>query len=111
MTSKPIRKGFQSVVPFLSVQRAAKLVDFLVAAFDATETFRSKTHFEVKIGDSMVMIGDVGDRAPTTGQLFMYVDDADALYEGAIQVGATSLMEPSDRPWGDGRVVILSGRW
>ena len=106
MTSKPVRQGFQSVVPFLSVQRAAKLVEFLVAAFDATETFRSKTHFEVKIGDSMVMIGDVGDRAPVTGQLFMYIDDANALYKRAIQAGATSLMEPSDRHWGEGEEMM-----
>jgi uncharacterized glyoxalase superfamily protein PhnB len=68
MTSETVRPGFQSVVPFLSVQRAPDLVDFVVAAFDATETFRSKTHFEVKIGNSMVMIGDVGDRPPATGQ-------------------------------------------
>ena len=106
MTSKPVRKGFQSVVPSLSIQGAARLVEFLIAAFDAKETFRSKTHFEVKIGDSMVMIGDVGDRPPTTGQLFMYVEDADALYKRAIQVGATSLMEPSDRPWGEGEEMM-----
>ena len=106
MTSKPVRKGFQSVVPLLSIQGAAKLVEFLIAAFDANETFRSKTHFEVKIGDSMVMIGDVGDRPPTTGQLFMYVEDAAALYKRAIQVGATSLMEPSDRPWGEGEEMM-----
>jgi uncharacterized glyoxalase superfamily protein PhnB len=81
-------------------------VEFLIAAFDAKETFRSKTHFEVRIGDSMVMIGEVGDRPPTTGQLLMYVEDAEALYKRAIQVGATSLMEPSDRPWGEGEAMM-----
>lgn len=106
MTSKPVRRGFQSVVPFVSIQGAARLVEFLIAAFDAKETFRSKTHFEVKIGDSMVLIGDVGDRPPTTGQLLMYVEDADALYKRAVQVGATSLMEPSERPWGEGEEMM-----
>ncbi len=103
MASKPIREGFQAVIPFLSVQRAASLVEFLSAAFGARETFRSKagTHFEVKIGDSMVMLGDVGDRPPAIGQLFMYVEDADALYRRALQAGATSLMEPTDRGWGE----------
>lgn len=103
MAAKPIREGFQAVIPFLSVQRAASLVEFLSAAFGAQETFRSKTgtHFEVKIGDSMVMLGDVGERPPAIGQLFMYVDDADALYRRAIQAGATSLMEPTDRGWGE----------
>ena len=106
MTSKPTRPGFQSVVPLLSIQRASKLVEFLVAAFDAVETYQSKNHFEVRIGDSMVMIGDVGDRPPTTGQLFMYVDNADLLYKRAIQAGATSIMEPTERPWGEGEEIM-----
>ena len=108
MAAKPIREGFQTVAPFLSVQGAASLVEFLCAGLGAKQTFESKsgTHFEVKIGDSMVMIGDVGDRPPTTGQLFMYVEDVAALYKRAIQVGATSLMEPSDRPWGEGEEMM-----
>src|SRR5438093_6345296 len=110
MASKPIREGFQSVVPFLSVQTAASLVEFLCAGLGAKQTFESKsgTHFEVKIGDSMVMIGDVGDQTPATGQLFMYVEDADASYKRAIQVGATSIMEPSLRPWGEGEELLLA---
>ena len=110
MASKPIREGFQTVVPFLSVQGAASLVEFLSAALGAKQTFESKrgTHFEVKIGDSMVMIGDVGDQTPATGQLFMYVEDADASYKRAIQAGATSIMEPSLRPWGEGEEMLLA---
>ena len=103
---KAVRAGFQNVVPFLSVRGAARLVEFLTAAFNAQETFRAKTHSEVRIGDSMVMIGDVGERTPTTGQLFMYVDDADALYQRAIQAGATSLMEPCERPWGEDEELL-----
>ena len=108
MVSKPIREGFQSVVPFLSVQGAARLAAFLSEAFGAKQTFQSKsgTHFEVRIGDSMVMIGDVGNGAPKTGQLFMYVEDASALYHRAILAGAASLMEPSDRDWGEGEEIM-----
>jgi len=106
MMSKPIRAGFQSVVPFLSIQHAAKLVEFLVAAFDAVETFQSKNHFEVRIGDSMIMIGDVGDRPPTTAQLFMYVENVDVVWERAMQAGATTLMEPTERPWGEGEEMV-----
>ena len=87
MASKPIREGFQSVVPFLSVQAAASLVEFLCAGLGAKQTFESKsgTHFEVKIGDSMVMIGDVGDQTPTTGQLFMYVEDLERHTNGPFR--------------------------
>ena len=103
MTPQAVRAGFQSVVPFLSIRGATRLAEFLSAAFNGQETYRSKTHFEVRIGDSMVMLGEAGDRPPTTGQLFMYVDDADALYQRAIQAGGTSLMEPCARPWGRAR--------
>ncbi len=109
MGAQPIREGFQSVVPILSVQGAARLVEFLSAGLSAKQTFESKsgTHFEVRIGDSMVMIGDVGNGTPTTGQLFMYVEDAGASYKCAIQAGATSIMEPSDRPWGEGEEMLI----
>ena len=109
MTSRQIRNGFQAVVPFLSVQRAASLVQFLTAALGAERTFQSKsgTHIEVKIGDSMLMIGDVGDRPPSTGQLFMYVEDVKAVYLRAIGAGATSIMEPTVRNWGKDEELLL----
>lgn len=76
MPSQPVRPGFQSVVPYLPIQGAAKLVDVLTVAFGAQRTFVAPkgTHFEVKIGDSMVMIGEVGNGPPKEGQLFMYVE-------------------------------------
>ena len=108
MPSQTVRPGFQSVVPYLSVQGAAKLVDFLKAAFGAHRTFVAPkgTHFEVKIGDSMVMIGEVGNGSPTAGQLFMYVEKPEVLYRRAIEAGATSVMEPCDRPWGEGEMIM-----
>jgi hypothetical protein len=39
MASKPTRAGFQSVVPFLSVQGAASFVEFLCAGLGAKQTF------------------------------------------------------------------------
>jgi uncharacterized glyoxalase superfamily protein PhnB len=66
MDSASIRPGFQSVVPYLAIQRGDQLVKFLADAFDAQHTYRSTTgaHFDAKIGNSMLMIGDVGPRAP-----------------------------------------------
>ncbi len=108
MASAAIRVGFQTVVPYLAIQGAAELVEFLTAAFGAQQTFRapSGTHLEVKIGDSMVMIGDVGGGSPKTGQLFMYVEDAEGLYRRAIHAGATSAMAPADVPWGEGGELV-----
>jgi len=36
-----------------------------------------------------------------TSQMHLYVEDADAAHGAALQVGATSLMQPNDRPHGD----------
>jgi uncharacterized glyoxalase superfamily protein PhnB len=108
MPSQTVRPGFQSVVPYLSIQGAARLVDFLKAAFGAQHTFLapSGAHFEVKIGDSMIMIGDVGNGTPSAGQLFMYVENPEVLYRRAIEAGGTSIMEPCDRPWGEGEAMM-----
>ena len=109
MNAPTIRPGFQSVVPYLAIQGAAQLVEFLAAAFGAQHTYRSPsgTHFEAKIGNSMLMIGEVGQGAPKPAQLFMYVEDARAFYLRALKAGATSLMDPSDKPWGDGGQLMV----
>ena len=60
----PIPEGYHTVTPVLTVQGAANLIDFLKHAFDAKETYRldgpngSVIHAEVKVGDSMVMVGE-----------------------------------------------------
>ena len=67
MTSqvKPIPAGYHTVTPYLIVQEAEKLVDFVKQAFEAVEHFRGTgsaggLHIEVSIGDSRVMIGGGG---------------------------------------------------
>ena len=88
-------------------------MEFLCSAFGGEQTYRDAkgTHFEVRIGDSMVMIGEVGDeRQPVTGQLFMYVSDPDDLYKKAMTAGAASVFEPSMRDWGEhGELVRAAG--
>jgi uncharacterized glyoxalase superfamily protein PhnB len=105
---KPIREGFHTVTPYLIVQGAAGLIDFVKNAFGAEELFRGTgsaggIHAEVKIGDSIVMIGggESLDRSLMPTGLHLYVKDADAVYERAIQSGATSLYEPVDQVYGD----------
>jgi len=60
----PVREGFSTVTPYIRVPGEG-LVDFLAAAFDARETMSGRgdgggMHREVRIGDSMVMIGEGG---------------------------------------------------
>lgn len=105
---KKIRAGFTTVTPYVRM-REAGLLDFLTAVFDATETFSVKgsaggLHREVRVGDSMLMIGEGGIEGnfPFSPAAFhVYVPDADAAFQRAIAAGATSMGEPADRPYGE----------
>jgi uncharacterized glyoxalase superfamily protein PhnB len=104
----PIPKGYHTVTPVLTVHGAAKLIEFLTQAFDAKEIYRlpgpngEVVHAEVKIGDSMVMVGEATDQwKPMPATIALYVEDTDAWYKRALQAGATSVREPSDQFYGD----------
>jgi PhnB protein len=108
MKVKPIREGFHTVTPYLIVQEATRLIDFVKEAFEATERFRGTgsaggIHAEVQIGDSMVMIGGDGawSGVSSPATLYLYVDDVDAVYKRALLAGATSITEPANQPYGD----------
>jgi uncharacterized glyoxalase superfamily protein PhnB len=116
----PIPKGFGTVTPFLKVADSAQLVDFLKQAFAAHLTFRldapdgSLIHAEMKIGDSMVRIGQAPPSQEMLSMINLYVPDADALYHSAIAAGAASIREPEDQFYGDrsgGARDIWGNRW
>jgi PhnB protein len=105
-----IREGFHTVTPYLIVRDAPALIDFVTRTFDAEETGRfvgAGLHAEVRIGDSMVMIGGgAPPERPYSGQqwttaLHVYVPDTDAFYARALQEGATSIGEPRDMEYGE----------
>jgi PhnB protein len=107
---KAIPEGYHSVTPYLVVQGAGKLIDFMKAAFGAQEIFRmpmpdgSIGHAELRIGDSMIMLGEARDQwkaMPTTLQL--YLEDVDAAYARAVAAGGTPVAEPQNQFYGDRR--------
>ncbi len=108
MAHKAIPDGYHSVTPYLAVQGASRLLDFMGRAFNAEPRHRMQRpdgtimHAEIKIGDSMVMLGEAqGQHQPMPCSLYLYVADVDAVYKRAVQAGAASLMEPADQFWGD----------
>jgi uncharacterized glyoxalase superfamily protein PhnB len=108
MSAKPIPDGYHAVTPYLVVQGAAQLIDFLKQAFDAQETFRMSKpdgtimHAEVKIGDSFIMLGEASEPwKPMPSAIYLYVNDADLVYQRALKAGATSVREPADQFYGD----------
>ncbi len=120
MAVKPIPDGYHTVTPYLTVQRAAKLIEFLQQAFEAREIERMTQpdgtirHAEVRIGDSVVMMSESGgEREPMPSAIYLYVNDTDAVYKRALQAGATSLMEPADQFYGDRSAGVkdLSGNY
>jgi uncharacterized glyoxalase superfamily protein PhnB len=107
MAVSPVPKGYHSVTPYLVGRSAAQVIDFLKSAFDAVEIERMETperviHAEVRIGDSVVMLGE--PLAGTPGMpatLYLYLPDVDAAYRRALQAGATSEQEPVTQFYGD----------
>jgi len=108
MAVQSIPEGYHTVTPYLIVQEADQLINFVNQAFEATERFRGTgsaggIHCEVKIGDSIVMIGGGGAwrGEPSPATLYLYMNDVDAVYRRALQAGATSISEPADQSFGD----------
>lgn len=104
----PIPKGYRTVTPYLIVENAAQVIEFIKKAFGAKELFRMEgvngtvQHAEVEIGDSKVMISEVmSDVKPMPAMLHLYVEDVDSTYHQALLAGAKSLREPMDQFYGD----------
>ncbi|MBV8355736.1 MAG: VOC family protein [Candidatus Eremiobacteraeota bacterium] len=104
ITVTVVPKGYHSVSPYLLVDDVPALISFLQATFDAVEIERlqrpdgSVGHAEVKIGDSIVMMGG-GQTMPT--HLYVYVADVDATHARGLAAGATSVRAPEVQFYGD----------
>lgn len=116
MAVKAIPEGYHSVSPALAVDGAAEAIEFYKRAFGAKERFVMPgpegmiAHAELEIGDSVVMLSDPFPhstvRPPkelggTSVGVFVYVEDVDAVFERAVNEGATVTMAIEDMFWGD----------
>lgn len=110
MTSKvqPVPDGYHTVTACFTAKDAVALVEFLKRAFDAVEVFRMAgpdgriRHAELRIGDSMVMLGQASEQwAPRTSSVCLYVPDCDATYRRALAAGARPVYEPATHFYGD----------
>jgi PhnB protein len=114
--TKPIPDGFHTSTPSLVVSNSKEAIEFYKEAFDAKEIYQMPApdgkimHAMVQIGDSFVMMTDefpaMGARSPTTiggtpVTLHLYVEDADKMFNKAVQAGAKVAMPIMDAFWGD----------
>jgi uncharacterized glyoxalase superfamily protein PhnB len=112
----PIPKGFHTVTPYLVCAGAANAIEFYKRAFGAVELLRVPTpdgkllHASIQIGDSIVMLNDefpeMGSLGPkarngSSVAIHLFVEDADASFERALNAGAVVKMPLQDMFWGD----------
>lgn len=103
-------EGYNAVSPYLVVAGAEREMAFLEEVFGAERLRRyekedgSIMHAEVRVGDTVVMLGDAAGEWPAVPcHLHVYVEDVDAVYRKALAAGATSVQEPGQRTADDDR--------
>ena len=116
MAAKAVPEGYHSVSPALAIDGAAEAIDFYKRAFGAKERFRMPApdgkiaHAELEIGDSVVMLSDPFPHSTvkpptqlggTSVGVFVYVEEVDAVFQQAVDAGATVTMALEDMFWGD----------
>ena len=98
---------YRSVTPRIVVEDLDAQVGFLRGVFGATGDVDHGRPAEMRIGDSLIMVSSTsGGRDAFPAFLYVYVDDADEVYERAVRGGATTLEEPLDTPYGDRRAMV-----
>jgi uncharacterized glyoxalase superfamily protein PhnB len=119
--SLPRPDGFHAVTPYLIVDDARKLIAFTQAVFDATLCYVHELpdgrvmHSQIIIGDSILWLADSNPKWPSRSfMLYIYVEDVDAVYQRALDAGATSVQPPGNQFYGDrscGVEVPGAGQW
>lgn len=110
-----VPKDYHSVTPSFTFKNSSKAIEFYKKAFGAAVIDfmpsldgKGVMHATIKIGDSILMMGDEMPNcqsAETLGgspmSLYLYVLDADAVFKQAVAAGASVVMPVEDMFWGD----------
>ena len=112
---KPIPAGFSTVTPVLAVEGGVEALGFYERAFGAEVRLKlvmggKLMHSELLIGNSIVCVNDsfpeFGSVAPSGDEpvpvaMMLYTEDCDAVFNRAVEAGATATNEPNDTFHGD----------
>jgi PhnB protein len=112
--AKPVPEGFHTITPSLVLENAAQTIEWYKRALGAEEIRRSAgpdgkiMHAELRIGNSQFMMNDAMMGAKGAKSLggspvsfWIYVADADTLFNRAVGAGAEVAMPLADQFWGD----------
>jgi len=107
MAVRHIPEGFHSLVPICVIKDAAKAIDFYKKVFSAEEKARYGgpdgvvMHAELKLGDSVLMLGEAVGAPVANLHACLYVTDCDAVFKKAVDAGATVKRPLTDQFYGD----------
>ena len=108
MAVNPVPDGYHTVTPYLFAHNASRVLDFAEKALDAKVTARKEhpdgaiMHAELKIGDSMVMVGEASaEFGAMPSSIYLYVADCDSVYEKALANGGESVFDMMNLPNGE----------
>src|SRR4051812_22407419 len=110
----PIPAGHHTITPHLVINGASEAIEFYKRAFGAEELGRMPFpgpdgqmklgHAELRIGDSILFLADefpgfgsVGPNGSSPVTIHLYVTDADAAFNRAVEAGGTGAMPLSDQ--------------
>ena len=107
-----------AVVPVLVYDDVGKAIAWLCDTFGFSERLRAATpagvvvHAQLEVGDGAVMIGRQGGefRVPSSGEISQYVvvhvENVDAHFDRARQLGARIVKAPADMPFGERQYTV-----
>jgi uncharacterized glyoxalase superfamily protein PhnB len=99
--------GYNAASPYLIVTSAEATLAFLEKTFGATRLRIIAAeggriaHAEVKVDDTVIMMGEAPDAVPA--HVHVYVDDPDAAFARAEAAGGIVVQPMEDKPDGDRR--------
>jgi uncharacterized glyoxalase superfamily protein PhnB len=122
MSTSRVPEDFHTITPHLTVRGVAQAIEWYGRAFGANELYRNLApdgehimHSELLLGDSRFFVVDEFPHMPfspdTLGgssvTLHLYVEDVDAMFDKALDAGATAIMPVQDCFWGDRYGILV----
>jgi uncharacterized glyoxalase superfamily protein PhnB len=117
---KAIPEGLHSVTPSIAIDGCAEAIELYKKALGAEEVMRAPDpsgkkiwHAAIRIGNSQLFVNDVFPEMGATAwkaRLWIYSENADALFKRATDAGFTVKMPISDMFWGD-RMGTVADKW
>ena len=113
---KPIPDEYPQLTPYICVDGAKEAIEFYEKVFGAKERMQMPGpdgkigHAELEIGDALLMLADehpdinvLGPKSVggTPVVLSLYVEDVDAVFQAALDAGATEVRPLTDQFYGD----------